>query len=77
MSDIFSCQDVKPQMDLLFAGPFRPINDATCELTTVIPYTKPPEWMHPLLALSSSPLCEWRQIHPLCNPAFIVALVWK
>lgn len=33
---------LKPQMDLLFASPFRPINDTVYELTNMIHHTKPP-----------------------------------
>lgn len=47
MSGIFSCsviitEAIKPQMDLLFASPLRPINDAAYELTTAKRHTKPP-----------------------------------
>ena len=33
--------------------------------------------MDPFLAMFSSPLYEWRHIHPLRNHAFITALVCK
>lgn len=57
---------LKPHMSLLFASPFRPINDVAYELK------KRPELMDPLLAMfSSPPSVSGEKIHPLCNPALM------
>lgn len=43
LGNITEAKAIKPHMDLLFASPFRPINDAIYELPTVIRHTKPTE----------------------------------